>query len=74
MTFVDKSDTGGKISAQLSNAPPGFNNPPHVHTREDEVFYVISGEIQIRIADRLQHLTQATSHSLQLDSHIKSLS
>jgi len=54
---IRTSDTGGRISAQLGDAPPGFTNPPHVHTREDEVFYVISGEIQIRIADKLLHLS-----------------
>jgi quercetin dioxygenase-like cupin family protein len=54
---IRTSDTGGMISAQLGVAPPGFVNPPHVHTREDEVFYVISGEIEIRIADKLQHMS-----------------
>jgi quercetin dioxygenase-like cupin family protein len=54
---IRTSDTGGRISAQLGDAPSGFINPPHVHTREDEVFYVISGEIEIRIADKLQHLS-----------------
>ena len=54
---IRTSDTGGLISAQLGDAPPGFINPPHVHTREDEVFYVISGEIQIRVADKMHHLS-----------------
>jgi quercetin dioxygenase-like cupin family protein len=54
---IRTSDTGGRISAQLGDAPPGFFNPPHVHTREDEVFYVISGEIQVRMANRLEHLS-----------------
>jgi mannose-6-phosphate isomerase-like protein (cupin superfamily) len=54
---IRTSDTGGQISAQLGDAPPGFTNPPHVHTREDEIFYVISGEIQIRVADKMHHLT-----------------
>jgi mannose-6-phosphate isomerase-like protein (cupin superfamily) len=54
---IRTSDTGGRISAQLGDAPLGFVNPPHVHTREDEVFYVISGGIEIRIGDKLLHLS-----------------
>jgi quercetin dioxygenase-like cupin family protein len=49
---IRSSDTNGKISGQLSKAPPGFTNPPHVHTREDEIFFVIEGEIEILIADK----------------------
>jgi quercetin dioxygenase-like cupin family protein len=54
---IRTSDTGGKISAQLGDVPPGLINPPHVHTREDEVFYVVSGEIEIHIGDKLVHLS-----------------
>jgi quercetin dioxygenase-like cupin family protein len=50
------SDTDGRISAQLGDALPGFRNPPHVHTREAEIFYVVSGSIELRIADRVERL------------------
>jgi mannose-6-phosphate isomerase-like protein (cupin superfamily) len=32
--------------------PPGSGAPPHTHEREDEAFYVLSGEIVLDSADR----------------------
>jgi quercetin dioxygenase-like cupin family protein len=37
--------TGGQFALLHSNVSPGFGPPPHIHTREDETFYVLSGEI-----------------------------
>ena len=31
--------------------PPGGGPPPHIHTREEEAFYVIRGEIVFRVGD-----------------------
>jgi quercetin dioxygenase-like cupin family protein len=31
--------------------PPGGGPPPHIHTREDESFYVVSGELEILVGD-----------------------
>lgn len=49
---IRTSDTSGRFSAQLGTIQPNFFNPPHVHTREDEVFYVLEGELTLRVADR----------------------
>jgi uncharacterized RmlC-like cupin family protein len=35
---------------------PGGGPPPHVHTREDEFFYVLDGRFDIRVGDELHHL------------------
>jgi mannose-6-phosphate isomerase-like protein (cupin superfamily) len=41
---VDGDQTGGAYAIAEDRSDPGFGPPPHVHEREDEVFYVIEGE------------------------------
>jgi quercetin dioxygenase-like cupin family protein len=38
--------------------PEGGGPPPHVHSREDETFYVVSGNLEILLGDRT-HLAKA---------------
>lgn len=45
------SDIGGAFTMGRSTLAPGDGTPPHVHTREDETYYVLSGEIEVAIAD-----------------------
>jgi quercetin dioxygenase-like cupin family protein len=40
-------DTAGSFSLWEAMFPPGAGAPPHIHHREDEVFYVLSGELTI---------------------------
>ena len=39
------SETGGQFSVWESIVPPGRGAPAHTHSREDEAFYVLSGEV-----------------------------
>ena len=39
------SDTGRQFSIWESIVPPGRGAPAHTHSREDEAFYVLSGEV-----------------------------
>lgn len=41
------AETGGSFSLWEDVVPPGAGAPPHTHTREDEAFYVLSGELLI---------------------------
>ena len=41
------AETGGSFSLWEAVFPPGKGAPPHTHTREDEAFYVLSGELVI---------------------------
>jgi quercetin dioxygenase-like cupin family protein len=41
------AETGGSFSLWEAVLPPGAGAPPHTHTREDEAFYVLSGELTI---------------------------
>ena len=41
------AETAGSFTLWEDLVPPGTGAPPHTHEREDEAFYVLSGEIQI---------------------------
>lgn len=43
------SDTGLQFSIWESIVPPGRGAPVHTHTREDEAFYVLSGEVLVEV-------------------------
>jgi quercetin dioxygenase-like cupin family protein len=42
-------DTGRQFSVWESIVPPGAGVPAHTHTREDEAFYVLSGEVLVEV-------------------------
>jgi quercetin dioxygenase-like cupin family protein len=46
------NDTGHQFSLWESIVPPGAGAPAHTHTREDEAFYVLSGEVQFELEGR----------------------
>ena len=37
--------TGGALTVMLDVTPPGGGPPPHVHSREDELFLVLEGQV-----------------------------
>jgi uncharacterized cupin superfamily protein len=45
--------TGGSLVLLENVTAPGGGPPPHLHTREDEFFYVLDGSFEIRIGDEL---------------------
>jgi quercetin dioxygenase-like cupin family protein len=45
-------DTNGKYALWEAIVPPGGGPPPHVHSREEEGFYVLEGEIRFQIGEQ----------------------
>jgi len=45
--LVEKKDTNGTFSLLEATLAPGNEPPPHVHSREDELFYVLEGEFDV---------------------------
>jgi quercetin dioxygenase-like cupin family protein len=48
-TFTVKAtgaDTEGRIGVMEQSGPPGLTVPPHTHEGEDEMFYVLAGELR----------------------------
>lgn len=44
-------DTNGTYAMWEAVVPPGGGPPPHVHSREEEGFYVLEGEITFQIGE-----------------------
>ncbi|GLU43604.1 cupin domain-containing protein [Allomuricauda sp. NBRC 101325] len=49
---VSGKDTGNQIVEWVSNVDPGVGIPPHIHTKEDEIFRVIKGEVEIMVGGK----------------------
>src|SRR5258708_13167756 len=45
-------DTNGKYALWEAIVPPGGGPPPHVHSREEEGFYILEAEITFTICDQ----------------------
>src|SRR5262245_22687543 len=69
-------DTNGKYAAWEAIVPPGGGPPPHVHSREEEGFYVLEGEITFQVgAQRIvaktgmfANMAVGTPHSFKNES------
>jgi len=46
--------TGGAFALLEASIPPGSGPPPHVHTKEDEAFYLLDGVLEITVGDEKQ--------------------
>jgi quercetin dioxygenase-like cupin family protein len=45
-------DTDGRYATWEAIVPPGGGPPPHVHSREEESFFVLEGEIALQIGEQ----------------------
>ena len=69
-------DTNGKYAMWEAIVPPGGGPPPHVHSREEEGFYVLEGEITFTIngervvatAGMFANMPVGTPHSFKNES------
>ena len=43
--LLTAADTRGRYTVMEATLPPNAGPPPHVHSREDETFLVLSGEV-----------------------------
>lgn len=50
--LVTGEQSGGAYFAMEAFVPPGGGPPPHIHTREDETFYIIEGRCTFRLGER----------------------
>ena len=53
---LSAKDTKGQFSLIEQNNNPGTGIPPHVHQNEDEVFHVLSGQVDMTIGEEMTTL------------------
>ena len=53
--LISSKDTGGAFSLIHGFEVKGLEPPPHTHTKEDESFYVMNGEIDFTVANATLH-------------------
>ena len=69
-------DTSGKYAMWEAIVPPGGGPPPHVHSREEEGFYILDGEITFTVngekivatAGMFANVPVGTPHSFKNES------
>jgi quercetin dioxygenase-like cupin family protein len=69
-------DTSGKYALFEAIVPPGGGPPPHVHSREEEGFYVLQGEVTFTVngervlaaAGTFANMPVGTPHSFKNES------
>ena len=49
--LATSEETNGKYAMWEAIVPPGGGPPPHVHSREEEGFYILEGEITFQIGE-----------------------
>ena len=49
--LAETKDTDGAFCLAEATLVPGNEPPPHVHSREDELFYVLDGEFDVYVGD-----------------------
>ena len=45
------ADTGGRFTVGEQITPAGWGPPRHIHSREDEIFYILEGTYELHVGD-----------------------
>jgi quercetin dioxygenase-like cupin family protein len=69
-------ETNGKYAMWEAVVPPGGGPPPHIHSREEEAFYILEGEITftvngekvVALAGMFANMPVGTPHSFKNES------
>lgn len=50
--LVTGEESGGAYFVMEALVPPGGGPPPHIHTREEETFYLIEGKVEFLLGEK----------------------
>src|SRR5262245_6096675 len=71
--LVTGEQSGGAYFIMEGLVPPGGGAPPHVHSREEEAFYVLEGTLELTLGEQtlavstgdFAHVPRGTIHSFR---------
>jgi len=61
-------ETDGRYAMFEACVPPGGGPPPHIHSREEESFYILEGEITFEVGDERFVATAGTFANMPVGS------
>jgi quercetin dioxygenase-like cupin family protein len=62
------AETDGKYATFEALVPPGGGPPPHIHSREEESFYILEGEVTFTVGDERFTATTGTFANMPVGS------
>jgi quercetin dioxygenase-like cupin family protein len=62
------ADTGGRHTVFEQVTPPGWGPPRHIHSREDEIIYILEGTYDLHVGD--ERRTVSAGASVILPRHV----
>ena len=63
--LATEQDTGGAFEFVVTRMKKGTEPPPHLHEREDEMFYVLEGIIGVYVGDECFRAADGSAYSCQ---------
>jgi quercetin dioxygenase-like cupin family protein len=62
MRFITTAaSTGGRYTVLEQVTPPGWGPPRHIHSREDEIFYILEGSYELHVGDERRTVSAGAS-------------
>jgi mannose-6-phosphate isomerase-like protein (cupin superfamily) len=53
--------TGGQFTVLEQVSPPGWGPPRHIHSREDEIFYILEGSYELHVGNERRTVSAGAS-------------
>lgn len=57
---IGSEETNGLYSIVENTVPPQAGPPPHIHHNEDEIFYIVEGEFEVRCGEQTFTVTKGS--------------
>lgn len=67
--LITSKDTNGLYAMFEAKGIPGMEPPPHTHSREDETYYILDGELYFKVGD--MEFTAGKGDSVYLPRHVR---
>ena len=58
------ANTGGRFTVFEQLTPVGWGPPRHIHSREDEIFYILEGTYELHVGDERKTVSAGASAAL----------